>query len=392
MTQQIDDGQLLNKLLSGEPSDEIMEDVASVLVDEFADSFPELTLKSRKLNEVLQEFRKMKLEEVSSESHYETKLDYIQEFISGEIKAETTDDFSSEEVERFQRWRKYDSLNRDTPLADNTLRDDLYLYREFVQYLIQHRMVPERFETLIDIPVVDYGSGEGVDEKKLEPEIAQAALSYLNTYKYADCEHVAMVLMCESGPRKRGLQGLNTSDFNYKKRVLRFVHSEELPLKNNEDSEREITLYDETPEIINDYLENKRPAVTDSEGEPLLTKGDGRIARSTVQKIAYKWTRPCEIGIECPHDRNPNTCEAAQKNNLAYKCPSSRAPHHIRTGYITNQKNRGVSSDAIDHRCDVSGRVQDKHYDLPNLTEERNRFEDEFLNGDEDSNSGFTHG
>jgi hypothetical protein len=131
---------------------------------------------------------------------------------------------------------------------------------------------------------------------------------------------------------------------------------------------------------------------TDSDGrEPLLTKGNGRIGLSTLQKIAYKWTRPCAVGLGCLHDRDPEDCEAAQQNNSAYKCPSSRAPHHIRTGYITDQKNRGVSSDAIDQRCDVSPRVQDQHYDLPDSTEERERFEDEFRDAEDAPDSGFDH-
>ena len=87
----------------------------------------------------------------------------------------------------------------------------------------------------------------------------------------------------------------------------------------------------------------------------------------------------------------PEDCEAAQKNNSAFKCPSSRAPHHIRTGYITDQKNRGVSSDAIDQRCDVTPRVQDQHYDLPDDAEERERYDEEFRNADDDPNSGFNH-
>lgn len=53
------------------------------------------------------------------------------------------------------------------------------------------------------------------------------------------------------------------------------------------------------------------------------------------------------VGIDCPHDRDPEDCEAAQKNNSASKCPSSRAPHHIRKGYTTDQKTevfRGMQS------------------------------------------------
>lgn len=102
------------------------------------------------------------------------------------------------------------------------------------------------------------------------------------------------------------------------------------------------------PEIIQDYIADKRPAETDEEGQsPLLTKGDQKISPSTLQKISYKWTRPCMVGIDCPHDRDPEDCEAAQKNNSTSKCPSSRAPHHIRKGYTTDQKTevfRGMQS------------------------------------------------
>jgi hypothetical protein len=253
-------------------------------------------------------------------------------------------------------------------------------------------MVPARFETSVVIPDVDYENGEGVDDKKLDPELAKTALEYLRTYEYANVEHVSMELMCQSGPRKSGLYGVDTCDFDYDARTLNYVHREATELKNDESSEREIDLYQNVPEIIQDYIEHKRPPVTDKHGrEPLLTKGNVIINPGTIKKIAYMWTRPCKIGLECPHDRNPEDCQAAQENNSAHECPSSRAPHHIRTGYITDQKNRGVSSDAIDHRCDVSSTVQKIHYDHPDRSEERERYKDEFRDADDDPTSGFNH-
>lgn len=60
-------------------------------------------------------------------------------------------------------------------------------------------------------------------------------------------------------------------------------------IKNDENSEREITLYEKVPEIIQDYIADKRPAETDEQGQsPLLTKGDQKISPSTLQKISYK--------------------------------------------------------------------------------------------------------
>jgi integrase len=340
----------------------------------------------------LNEFREKKLEEVDSTSQYERKLNYIQTYFEDELCIETTEELTSEDVQRYATWRKYESLPREKPLEDTTLRDDLYLFREFIRYMIEHRLAPIRFEKCIEIPEIDYAVGEGVDKKRLDPKIAKAALDYLRKYEYANVEHVSMLLMCQSGPRKSGLVGADISDFDSEESTLMYEHQRTTPLKNDAGSEREITLYGDVPEIIQDYLADQRPPVTDEEGrEPLLTKGDGRMSPSTLQKIAYKWTRPCKIGIDCPHDREPEDCEAAQKNNSAFKCPSSRAPHHIWSGYITDQKNRGVSAEGIEQRCDVSPRVQKLHYDLPDDTEERERFEDEFRNADHDPNSGFTH-
>ena len=392
MPDHLDDVEFLKQHLSGDPPEELLEQIASTVVDHMADSFPELSLKSRPMEAVLDEFREKKLEEVESTGQYRRKIDYLQTYLEDEALIESTEDLTSEDVEQFNKWRKYESLPRDEPLADTTLSDDMYLFREFIRYLIEHRMAPVRFEKCVEIPEIDYAGGEGVDEKKLDPEIAKASLDYLRKYEYADIEHVSMELMCQSGPRKGGLIGRDVPDFDYEERVLKYETDETTPLKNDESSEREITLYGDVPEILRDYLNDQRSPETDEEGrEPLLTKGDGRMSPSTLQKIAYKWTRPCMVGLDCPHDRNPEDCEAAQKNNSAFKCPSSRAPHHIRTGYITDQKNRGVSADGIEQRCDVSPRVQKLHYDQPDDTEERERFEDEFRNADDDPNSGFNH-
>jgi hypothetical protein len=392
MTDRRDDVEFVKERLSEDPTEEFLEQIASTVVDQMADSFPELSLKSRPMIEVLDEFREKKLEEVGSTGQYKRKLNYLQTYLEDEARVETSDDLTSEDVERYDQWRKYESLPRDEPLADTTLRDDMYLFREFIQYLIEHRMAPVRFEKSVQIPEIDYNEGEGVDKKQLDPEISKAALDYLRKYEYAGIEHVSMELMCQSGPRKGGLIGRDVSDFNYEDRVLQYETQETTPLKNDEGSEREITLYGDVPEIIQDYLNDQRPAETDEEGrEPLLTKGEGRMSPSTLQKIAYKWTRPCKVGLGCPHDRDPEDCEASQKNNSAFKCPSSRAPHHIRTGYITDQKNRGVSAEGVEQRCDVSPRVQKLHYDLPDDTEERERFEEEFRDADDDSNSGFNH-
>lgn len=382
----------IKKQLSDDPSDEFLEKVATAVKSELEESIPELTFNSRPLEDVLDDFRTKKFDQVTSERQYERKLNYIETYLTNVQNIESTDQLTSEIVESYSQWRKYDSLDREKPLEPTTLQDDMYLFREFIQHLISHNLAPVRFEYVIDIPTVDSGKNIGVDTKQLEPKRARDILAYLRKFKWADIEHVTVELMCEAGPRKSGLYALDVEDFDGDNAVLHFNHREKTPLKNDEKSERSITLYGDVSNIIQDYLEMVRDETRDEFGRnPLLSTGDGRIGKSTIKKISYMWTRPCQIGKECPHDREPKSCEAANQNAKAYECPSSRAPHHVRTGYITAKRNEGVPIEAISQRCDVSPRVLKKHYDLPDMQAERKRHDDDFRQAESDEDSGFSH-
>jgi len=87
-------------------------------------------------------------------------------------------------------------------------------------------MAPVRFEKCVDIPEINYRQGEGIDDKKLSPELAKASLEYLRKYEYASVDHVSMGLMCHSGPQKSGLRGLDADDFNYDESVLKYTQRE----------------------------------------------------------------------------------------------------------------------------------------------------------------------
>ena len=138
MSDRPDDVEILKERLSEDPTDAFLERIASSVVDEIEDSFPELSLKARPMADVLEEFRKKKLDEVKSEGQYNRKLDYLQTYLLQEVGVETTEDLTSEDVERYDKWWKYESLDREKPMSDNTLRDDMYLFREFIQYSVDH--------------------------------------------------------------------------------------------------------------------------------------------------------------------------------------------------------------------------------------------------------------
>jgi integrase len=123
--------------------------------------------------------------------------------------------------------------------------------------------------------------------------------------------------------------------------------------------------YSAACEVLDDYLTDQRPDVTDCyDRNPLLATPHGRVAKSTIRKYVYKWSRPCMVGAKCPHDRDPAECEAATELDRTSKCPSSVTPHPIRRGYITHLLQAGVPVEVVSDRCNVSPAIIEKHYDV----------------------------
>ena len=103
--------------------------------------------------------------------------------------------------------------------------------------------------------------------------------------------------------------------------------------------------------------------MTDEHGrEPLLATSYGRACKTTIRRYCYQYMRPCVIGQECPHDRDPETCEATNDGEFS-KCPSNANLHAIRRGSITNHLNSDVPETAVGDRANVSQRVLEMHYD-----------------------------
>lgn len=166
---------------------------------------------------------------------------------------------------------------------------------------------------------------------------------------------------------------------------------EETPLKNGESDvegeggERKINLPDWVCEILTTYIDGtgdpnhpKRIETEDEYGrEPLFTTTHGRVSESTLRRDLYRITQPCRHGTECPHDMDPEVCEARHDNSLLSQCPSNVSPHPVRRGGICHQLKQGVPKDTICERADVSRKVLNKHYDLRTNEEAREQRRDE---------------
>jgi integrase len=209
--------------------------------------------------------------------------------------------------------------------------------------------------------------GEQSRDAIIEPEAAANICSYLRKYEYASLEHVIWTILTESGIRTGTLRSLDVDDYFPDAEIphLRIRNREETgtPLKNGDSAERLVAIGSDCCGVIDDYLEATRLEEEDEYGrEPMLTAGFGRLSTSSIRRYVYKWSRPCAIGKGCPHDRDPDTCEATEHGKQS-KCPSSESAHALRRGYITHELSSGVTRSFVSQRCDVTEDVIEQHYD-----------------------------
>jgi integrase len=209
--------------------------------------------------------------------------------------------------------------------------------------------------------------GEHARDAMLDHERASSILEYLRRYHYASADHVALMLFANTGVRTGTLRSFDVHDFKSGAEHPHMAAKHrpgETPLKNKYAGERCIFLSDSTCEVLQDYMADRRHPIQDEFGrDPLLTTKQGRMANSTIRKLAYQWTRPCALGQECPHGRTPSDCMAARRANHASKCPSSLSPHCVRRGYLTHELEQGVPIELLADRANVDEKTLSEYYD-----------------------------
>lgn len=331
--------------------------------EELIQSLLEEDLESLSPERGVKMFLEQKSVQSSTREDYKRKLHIFLTFFEGRGKVDLNE-ISSLLISEYKLWRKENAKGRTEELSAKTLRDEFYLLREFVSHLERKNVVKSGVSDEIDIPPLP--AGAGVRDEELAPERAEEIKAHLVKFEYASRDHVVWILWCETGCRISGLRALDLDDANLdcEEPSLTFKHRPGTPLKNDRKSERVIILDQRTAEVLRDYISQNRHAVRDEHGrEPLITTRHGRISGSTLRKIAYDYTRPCEINKGCPHGRDPASCEAAQDRTKASKCPSSCSPHVVRHGVISEARRQGVPLEALSGRVDASAEVIEEHYD-----------------------------
>jgi len=298
--------------------------------------------------------REPELSEKSLQNH-RYRLDSFAEFCAEE-EIENMNDLTGRDLHRFRVWRLDDGVSKVT------LRGQLATLRVFLEFAAAIDAVEQGMRERVMMP--DLENAEEARDEQLDESRAEAILEYLDRFEYASRNHVIMGILWHTGIRLGSLRAFDVDDFDTDARCLDLRHRPDTgtPLKNGEAAERSIAIGDYYMEVIQDYIRHHRRDVKDEHGRnPLITSREGRYSDTSVRESVYRLTRPCMIA-ECPHDRDPETCEAMSYKK-ASECPTSRSPHAVRRGSITKHLRGGIPEEIVSDRMNVSGDVLDKHYD-----------------------------
>jgi len=283
---------------------------------------------------------------------------------------------SGRDLYDYRVWRRKGgySNGQDGELARKTIHSNLSTLRSFLKFAADIDAVPEGLA--IKVPLPNLSDDDEVSDSKIVPERVPPILDYLERYEYGSRDHVIWTLLWR-GLRTGAIRALDINDLELDNHDPGFdlLHRPETgtPLKNDDDSARYLYITEQMAAILQAWIEGPRPDVIDDHGRnPLVATKQGRASASCIRDAVYRWTRPCARGDDCPHDRDPETCEATEHSSMS-KCPSARSPHDVRKARVTKYRNDGISRGLVSEELDASEDVLDKHYDRASRREKASR-------------------
>ncbi|WP_311170617.1 tyrosine-type recombinase/integrase [Halobellus ordinarius] len=286
-----------------------------------------------------------------------TRLNFFLEWCD-EREIENLNELTGRDLADFVAWRRGD-------IAPITLQKQLTSIRAALRWWADMDAVREGLHEKLHAP--DLPDGAESREDHLSADRAESIIDTLDRYQYASPRHVMMLLLWTTGMRRSALRSIDVDDLRPEDNAVVLEHRPEkgTKLKNGKDGDRWIYLGANVYQVVEDAVNHpERYDVTDDYGrEPLLTTRYGRPTGDTIYKWVNQATQPCEYR-GCPHDRDPEDCEARGADGYPSRCPSSCGPHAIRRGSITHYLNTGATPEIVSERMDVTLDVLYQHYDI----------------------------
>lgn len=264
---------------------------------------------------------------------------------------------------------EYRAKRASKDLSSNTIHNEMETLGQFADYLDRIGAVEGNLADTVDVP--DVPSDERSRDKMLKPEDAERLLTgYRESDEYGSKFHTLVELAWHTGARLGAIRGLDLRDLDLDEDYVRFAHrpETETPLKKKRKGERMVSLLPEVSDVVRRYLRD-RPQTNDEHGrQPLFVTTQGRRpSENAIRSWMYQATFPCRVW-DCPHGKNPKTCEYRTYTS-ASKCPSSRSPHHVRTGSITWHRDRGIPPEVTANRVNAAVETIEEYYDKANQRE-----------------------
>lgn len=257
-------------------------------------------------------------------------------------------------------------------LATSTLHNEMETIEQFAGYLERIEAVDDGLADRVDVP--DVPQDERSREKKLDPGDGVALIREYrsNEREYGSKFHVLLELAWHTGARLGALRSLDLRDVDTEENYIEFVHRPETgtPLKKKRNGERMVSLLPEVADVVEHFVQHERVDAHDEQGrQPLFVTVHGtRPSENSIRSWMYQATFPCRF-FACPHGHDTATCEF-KNYTRASNCPSSRAPHHVRTGSITWHRDRGWPPEAVAKRVNASISTIEEYYDKASRRQE----------------------
>ena len=260
-------------------------------------------------------------------------------------------------LQDYRAWREQDDL------SINTINTQLGTLRVFLKWAEDYGAAPNDLHDKVRVPARD----KDARDETVAPGRAEDILQYCRQYQYGTRHHVLFKLLWDTGIRIGAARALDLDDFHADNRYVEIHHRPDTgtPIKNKDDGERPVSISPMTRDVLQDYINVRRPEVVDRHGRaPLIASEQGRPHIQTFRDWVYYVARPCWYnGGHCPHGRDLDDCEAARTSQHTSKCPSSFSPHAVRRGSITRYLAEGVEKYPVSERMNVHPETIDKHYD-----------------------------
>ncbi len=295
----------------------------------------------------------------SSITNHRYLLKQFREWAEPRRDVDNIDDIEPLTVSRFRRHRS-ESIN------SNTMYNQLSVLRLFLRFCDRMGWVGEEVPRSVSMPT----RAGCARTTTLDPDRIGNILDDLERYEYASLDHLLLSLTWTASLRIGALRALDVDDVHLDDQWINIAHrpSEGTPLKNKDQSEREVNLHGWVCDVLRAWIDDRRPDVVDDNGRsPLVASQYGRMTRSPIRTHIYKLTSCGSISTGCE-------CGASSPS----KCKESVSPHAIRRASITAWLDKGTKPELLSSRVDSSTDTLEKHYDVRSAADKRELRRDAF--------------